>query len=68
MTHAEFGALLSVPAGEYVEAGDDEAVVSLARRGLLISDSEDEPFATLRAREADFVRTAGTSTRRAITS
>jgi putative peptide maturation dehydrogenase len=55
MTHAEFGALLSVPAGEYVEAGDDEHVVSLARRGLLVSDSEDEPFASLRARETDFV-------------
>ena len=54
ITHAEFGALLSVPARGYVEAGDGDAVLSLARRGLVISDSAEEPFATLRAREEAF--------------
>jgi putative peptide maturation dehydrogenase len=59
MTHAEFGALLTASAGGFVEAAEigTEAGLarSLAERGLLISDSDDEPFAAFRAREADLV-------------
>ena len=57
VTRAEFGALLSVPAGGFVDASeigaDDGFARSLAERGLLISDADDEPFVSLREREAE---------------
>jgi putative peptide maturation dehydrogenase len=55
LTHAEFGALLTVGAGGFVDADEigTEAALTLACRGLLISDADEEPFASLRAREAD---------------
>jgi putative peptide maturation dehydrogenase len=58
LTREELETLMAVPAGRWVDAGDVGADLarSLAERGLLISDTDDdERLAALRARHAAFV-------------
>src|SRR5215208_3603480 len=55
LTRAELEAITAVPTGRWIEAtaiGEEEAR-SLAARGLLLSDEEDEGLAALRARDAE---------------
>src|ERR1700755_1800539 len=56
LTRAEFAALAALPSGDWSEPEDPALARSLAARGLLVADSDEEPFARLRARDDALLR------------